>query len=76
MTALEKLAEIHYDAIFLDQMMPNLDGIQTLKLAKEMPENKSKNSPIIALTDFKVCYRTNPIAVAQCNPLSGYLFPD
>lgn len=50
MTDLEKLAEVHYDAIFLDQMMPNLDGIQTLKLAKEMPENKSKNSPIIALT--------------------------
>ncbi|MBR3746897.1 MAG: response regulator [Selenomonadaceae bacterium] len=48
--ALEKLAEVHYDAIFIDQMMPNLDGIQTLKLAKKMPENKSKNSPIIALT--------------------------
>ena len=48
--ALKKLAETHYDAIFLDQMMPNLDGIQTLKLAMEMPKNKSKNAPTIALT--------------------------
>ena len=50
MAALEKLAETYYDAVFLDQMMPNLDGIQTLKRAREMPQNKSKNSPIIALT--------------------------
>ena len=48
--ALKKLAAIHYDAIFLDQMMPGLDGIQTLKLATEMPENKSKGVPSIALT--------------------------
>lgn len=48
--ALEKLTETHYDVVFLDQMMPSLDGIQTLKLAKKMSENKSKNSPIIALT--------------------------
>lgn len=50
MEALKKLAATYYDAIFLDQMMPSIDGIQTLKLAMEMPENKSKNSPTIALT--------------------------
>ena len=48
--ALQKLSENHYDVIFLDQMMPSLDGIQTLKLAKDMPENKSKGTPTIALT--------------------------
>jgi signal transduction histidine kinase/CheY-like chemotaxis protein/HPt (histidine-containing phosphotransfer) domain-containing protein len=48
--ALKKIAEIHYDAIFLDHMMPDLDGIETLKLAKKMPENKSKDAPTIALT--------------------------
>jgi len=48
--ALKKLAERHYDLIFLDQMMPGLDGIQTLKLALAMPENKSKDAPTIALT--------------------------
>ncbi|MBR4903042.1 MAG: response regulator [Selenomonadaceae bacterium] len=48
--ALQKLSETCYDVIFLDQMMPSLDGIQTLRLAKDMPENKSKGTPTIALT--------------------------
>ena len=50
MAALKKLAENEYDLIFLDQMMPSLDGIQTLKMAQTMPENKSKQVPTIALT--------------------------
>ena len=50
MEALKKLAETQYDLIFLDQMMPSLDGIQTLKLAKEMKNNKSAEAPVIALT--------------------------
>ena len=50
MSALKKLAKKKYDLVFLDQMMPSLDGIQTLKLAKEMEENKSQEAPIIALT--------------------------
>ena len=48
--ALKKLADNHYDLIFLDHMMPSLDGIQTLKLANDMAENKSKGAPTIALT--------------------------
>ena len=50
MSALKKMAEKKYDVIFLDQMMPSLDGIQTLHLAKDMKENKSPNAPMIALT--------------------------
>ena len=50
MVALKKLAETHYDMIFLDQMMPSLDGIQTFKMAQEMKENKSKDVPTVALT--------------------------
>ncbi|MBE8950598.1 MAG: response regulator [Quinella sp. 3Q1] len=50
MICLKKLAEKHYDLIFLDQMMPSLDGIETLKAARVMAGNLSKNSPIIALT--------------------------
>ena len=50
MEALKKLAEKSYDIIFLDQMMPSLDGIQTLKLAKSMEDNKSKGVPMIVLT--------------------------
>lgn len=50
MSALKKMAKKQYDMIFLDQMMPSLDGIQTLKLANEMQENKSKGAPVVALT--------------------------
>ncbi|MBQ6005531.1 MAG: response regulator [Selenomonadaceae bacterium] len=50
MSCLKKLTERHYDLIFLDQMMPSLDGIQTLKMARAMGDNLSKDAPIIALT--------------------------
>ena len=47
---LKKLAERHYDLIFLDRIMPDLDGVQTLERARAMDGNLSKNAPIIALT--------------------------
>ena len=50
MDALKKIAETKFDLIFLDQMMPHLDGIQTFRMAKELPENKSRNVPTIAFT--------------------------
>ena len=50
MICLKKLAERHYDLIFMDQMMPSLDGIQTLKMARALENNLSKDAPIIALT--------------------------
>ena len=50
MICLKKLAKRPYDLIFMDQMMPSLDGIQTLKMAQAMENNLSKDAPIIALT--------------------------
>lgn len=50
MSCLKKLVERHYDLILLDQMMPSLDGVQTLKMARAMEDNLSKDVPIIALT--------------------------
>ena len=40
MNALKKMSQTKYDMIFLDQMMPSLDGIATLKMSKEMPDIK------------------------------------
>ena len=39
-----------YDIIFLDHMMPEKDGIETLKELQEKPENLNKNTPVICLT--------------------------
>ena len=39
-----------YDLIFIDHRMPEMDGIQTLHLMKEMDSNMSKDTPCIALT--------------------------
>ncbi|MDR3354808.1 MAG: response regulator, partial [Synergistaceae bacterium] len=43
--------EIHYDAIFMDHMMPGLDGIETVKIIRgEIGSEYAKTIPIIALT--------------------------
>ena len=47
---LEMVAKKHYDLIFLDHMMPGMDGIETLHRMKEMEENLSEGSPVVALT--------------------------
>jgi len=38
-----------YDIIFMDHMMPQMDGVETTKIIREM-ESKGKRMPIIALT--------------------------
>ncbi|MBQ7479473.1 MAG: response regulator [Selenomonadaceae bacterium] len=47
---LDKMAGHRYDVIFLDHMMPEMDGIETLERAKAMEDSKCKDVPIIALT--------------------------
>lgn len=49
-SCLEMVKKEAYDLIFLDHMMPGLDGIETLIRMKEMKNNKSILSPVIALT--------------------------
>lgn len=48
MDAIRLLETNEYDAIFLDHMMPDLDGIETLKIIKE--RKLDKDIPIFALT--------------------------
>lgn len=39
-----------YHVIFLDHMMPGMDGIETLQRMKQLPENQNTNTPVIMLT--------------------------
>ncbi len=47
---LDKIAKEHFDVIFLDHMMPDMDGIETLERAKAMKDSQCVDTPIIALT--------------------------
>ena len=47
---IEKMKEQHYDIVFLDHMMPDLDGVETLKKLKELGDYPCRNTPVIALT--------------------------
>ncbi len=48
--ALEMIASKRYDIIFLDHMMPVMDGIETFRRMKKMPENPNSATPVIILT--------------------------
>lgn len=48
--AIEKATLKKYDIIFLDRMMPEMDGVETLKKMKEIENFVNADTPIIALT--------------------------
>lgn len=47
---LRKVCQDKYDIIFLDHMMPEMDGIDTLKAMKQSNENLNAQTPVIVLT--------------------------
>ncbi len=47
---LELIQNNPYHIIFLDHMMPEMDGIETLKKMHELTENPNMNTPVIMLT--------------------------
>ena len=47
---IECVKEKHYDVILLDHMMPDLDGIETLKRLREAGMYKCEGTPVVALT--------------------------
>ena len=47
---LEMIKKTRYDIIFLDHLMPDMDGIETLRKAKTLPGNLNRYTPFIALT--------------------------
>ena len=49
-SALKACEEKEYDLLLLDHMMPQPDGIETLKLIRESESSKNKTTPAIVLT--------------------------
>lgn len=47
---LEMVKKIHYDIIFMDHMMPGMDGVETLHHMKKLEQYLCKDTPVIALT--------------------------
>ncbi len=47
---LEKYNSDHYDIILLDHMMPEMDGIETLREIKKLEKYAVEHTPVIALT--------------------------
>ena len=48
--ALFKTAEFHYHVIFMDHLMPDMDGIETLHAIREQSGGKCADSKIVMLT--------------------------
>lgn len=47
---LRLVQENYYNLIFLDHMMPDMDGIETLRKMQELSDSKCKDTPVIMLT--------------------------
>ncbi|MBQ4529673.1 MAG: response regulator [Lachnospiraceae bacterium] len=47
---LDMVTKQPYDLIFLDHMMPDLDGVETIKKMRALDNNLCKETPVIALT--------------------------
>ncbi len=48
--ALEKLNSMEYDCVFLDHMMPDMDGVETLHKIRQKPGTYYQSLPVIAFT--------------------------
>ncbi len=50
MQCIDMVRNKKYDVIFMDHMMPNMDGIETFEKLKIMYDNLSAHAPVVALT--------------------------
>lgn len=75
---LDKTAKVHYDVIFMDHEMPEMDGIETLKRVRNQHNGLCRNTPIIALTanagsDMNSFYINNGFSAYLAKPIHGSL---
>ncbi|MDR1040397.1 MAG: response regulator, partial [Deltaproteobacteria bacterium] len=48
--SVEMVKEADYDLVFMDHMMPDMDGMEAVKVIRGLPDPKYKALPIVALT--------------------------
>lgn len=48
--ALEKIEQKEYDLIYMDQMMPEMDGVETLHSLRQMKQEYCKTVPVVVVT--------------------------
>ncbi len=48
--ALQMIKQNDYDIILMDHMMPEMDGVEATEYIRNLPEEKYRNLPIVALT--------------------------
>ena len=74
---LELTSQKHYDIIFLDHMMPDLDGIETLHRMKSATESPCHDTPTVALTANALAgAKERYLSAGFSNFLSKPILPD
>ena len=86
---LEEAAKQHFDIIFLDHMMPDMDGIETLQRLRQIPDCPCSDTPVVALTANAVtgakerylevgfdAYLSKPIVSEKLETLIAELLPE
>ncbi|MBP5330981.1 MAG: response regulator [Lachnospiraceae bacterium] len=86
---LELAGEKKYDIIFMDHMMPEMDGIETFHRLREMKDSPNAGTPVIVLTANAITgareqylqegfddFLTKPIVAEKLEKLIGDLIPD
>lgn len=48
--AIELIQKNYYDIVFMDHMMPGMDGIETMHMLSEIPDERIGKIPVVALT--------------------------
>ena len=76
MQALEKTADTHFDVIFMDHLMPEIDGIECLHMIRDQKGGHCKESKVVALTanaggDTKALYVREGFDGYLVKPVSG-----
>ncbi len=87
--ALELMETNKYDAVLLDHMMPEMDGIETLHRVMQIPDHLNLNTPFIALTANAIAgvkdmylsegftdYLSKPIDALQLEEMLEEYIPD